>query len=88
MNISSSTAVDRFDPPKVNAMIVCVCEGLSDREIAQTIQAGANTLNELGHRCRAGIDCGRCREMLRGMLGDRCRSHARTADTGAASQTT
>jgi len=54
-------------------MIVCVCEGVSDREIAANIQAGANSLNELGRRCKAGLDCGRCREMIRGMLGERRR---------------
>jgi bacterioferritin-associated ferredoxin len=52
-------------------MIVCVCEGISDREIKANIQAGASSLSELGRRCRAGIDCGRCREMIRGMLGER-----------------
>ena len=52
-------------------MIVCLCEGLSDREISQTIQAGATSLKEVGRRCRAGVDCGRCREQIRGMLGER-----------------
>jgi len=54
-------------------MIVCVCEGVSDREITANIQAGASSLNELGRRCQAGLDCGRCREMIRGMLGERRR---------------
>jgi bacterioferritin-associated ferredoxin len=54
-------------------MIVCVCEGVSDREIKANIQAGASSLTELGRRCRAGLDCGRCREMIRGMLGERAR---------------
>jgi bacterioferritin-associated ferredoxin len=57
-------------------MIVCVCEGVSDREIVANIQAGASSLNELGRRCRAGLDCGRCREMIRGMLGERRRACA------------
>jgi len=54
-------------------MIVCVCEGVSDREITANIQAGASSLAELGRRCRAGLDCGRCRETIRGMLGERRR---------------
>lgn len=52
-------------------MIVCVCEGLSEREITQVIQGGASSVSELGRRCRAGVDCGRCREQLRDMLGER-----------------
>jgi len=52
-------------------MIVCVCEGVSDREIRASIQQGASSVSELGHRCKVGLDCGRCRDMLRGMLGER-----------------
>ncbi|MCC6623009.1 MAG: (2Fe-2S)-binding protein [Deltaproteobacteria bacterium] len=59
-------------------MIVCVCEGVSDREIRASIQQGATSVNELGRRCRVGLDCGRCRDTLRGMLGERV--HGRAQD--------
>ncbi|MFO0749440.1 MAG: (2Fe-2S)-binding protein [Myxococcota bacterium] len=59
-------------------MIVCVCEGVSDREIRANIQQGASSLSELGRRCKVGLDCGRCREAIRGMLGDR--AHVRSTD--------
>ena len=65
-------------------MIVCVCEGVSDREIAANIQAGASSLSELGRRCQAGLDCGRCREMIRGMLGERRRACATDPRTSPA----
>ncbi len=64
-------------------MIVCVCEGVSDREIKANIQAGASSLSELGRRCRAGLDCGRCREMIRGMLGER--AHCRGTENSSTS---
>jgi bacterioferritin-associated ferredoxin len=53
-------------------MIVCVCEGVSDRQIRASIQSGVKSIHELGRRCGAGLDCGRCRAMLRGMLGEGC----------------
>jgi len=52
-------------------MIVCVCEGVSDREIRAAIQRGADSLDSLGQSCRAGTDCGRCRQHLKGMLRER-----------------
>jgi bacterioferritin-associated ferredoxin len=61
-------------------MIVCMCEGVSDREVRATIQAGARSMGELGRGCRAGLDCGRCRDMLRGMLGERCHHRPPEAD--------
>ena len=62
-------------------MIVCICAGVSDREIRSNIQDGATSLNELGRRCKVGLDCGRCRDALRGMLGERV--HGRACDAGA-----
>jgi len=53
-------------------MIVCVCEGISDRIVRASIQSGAKSVPELGRKCGAGLDCGRCRAMLRGMLGEGC----------------
>ncbi len=53
-------------------MIVCVCEGLSERQIRTAIQSGARSVGERGRKCGAGLDCGRCRAMLRGMLGEGC----------------
>lgn len=66
-------------------MIVCVCEGVSDREVRASIQQGASSVNELGRHCKVGLDCGRCREMLRGMLRDR--AHGRS-DMPACSEVT
>ena len=57
-------------------MIVCMCEGVSDREIRSNIQQGATSLSELAHRCHVGQDCGRCRVMLRALVREH--SHAST----------
>jgi len=42
-------------------MIVCICRGVSDREVAEEIRRGARSLDELSRRCDgAGRDCGSC----------------------------
>ena len=50
------------------AVIVCMCHAISDRELARVIADGAATLEEVGRACRAGTDCGCCREMIRVLL--------------------
>jgi len=49
-------------------MVVCLCRGVSDREVREVLARGASTLREVGRACGAGVDCGSCRDLLRGML--------------------
>ena len=50
-------------------MIVCICEGISDREIRGAIGAGCQSIQAIGQSCGAGTDCGQCRGSLRELLG-------------------
>jgi len=45
-------------------MIICLCEGVSSREIAVHVKNGATTLEELAQKCSAGIGCGSCHEQI------------------------
>lgn len=49
-------------------MIVCLCHGVSDRDLERVIEAGASTVEEIGQRCGAGTDCGTCLGELRERL--------------------
>ncbi len=42
-------------------MILCVCHGVSDRQIRAVADQGAPSVAEVGRRCGAGTDCGLCR---------------------------
>lgn len=54
-------------------MIVCVCEGVSDRDVRAAANRGAQTLDAIKRDCRAGGDCGMCRPDLRKLLREaRC----------------
>ena len=50
-------------------MIVCLCEGISDKEVRRCIDAGACTLRQIKKACGAGSGCGLCRPFLRQMIG-------------------
>jgi bacterioferritin-associated ferredoxin len=52
-------------------MIVCICEGISDRTIQARIDAGDRTVRQLGRSCGAGSDCGSCSTHLRELLDRR-----------------
>jgi bacterioferritin-associated ferredoxin len=68
-------------------MIVCLCANVSERELAETIAAGAATIKEVGRRCGAGTGCGACKPLIRDCLS-RCRAAAVGESATAATVTT
>lgn len=48
-------------------MIVCVCHGISDKNVRSLIDEGAATVRDISARCGAGTDCGACVRDLRQM---------------------
>ena len=59
-------------------MIVCICHGVSDRDLKDLIASGATSLREIGQSCRAGTDCGACLREIR-QLAQQQRVRARKA---------
>ncbi len=49
-------------------MIICLCEGVTDRDVRDAARRGAANLDDLVQTCRAGGDCGQCRADLRRLL--------------------
>jgi bacterioferritin-associated ferredoxin len=41
-------------------MILCLCRGVSEREVVEVVERGATTLAEVRRQCGAGTDCGSC----------------------------
>jgi bacterioferritin-associated ferredoxin len=52
-------------------MIVCLCTGSSERDIERALEAGAESLSEIGDSCRAGLGCGLCHSTLLSILDRR-----------------
>ena len=41
-------------------MIICQCNGVSDRTIRKAVRNGASNHNDVVRACTAGKDCGSC----------------------------
>lgn len=65
----------RSQPPGDNDVIICICRGKSDRDIARAIDDGASSLRDL-QRCGIGDQCGSCHNSLRTMIAQ---AHAQAA---------
>jgi len=42
-------------------MVVCLCSGISDREIRRHVREGACSQGDVARACGAGAGCGGCR---------------------------
>ncbi|HEY8924559.1 MAG TPA: (2Fe-2S)-binding protein [Polyangia bacterium] len=49
-------------------MLVCHCHQVSDRTIRACIRDGAETVAQVGERCRAGTGCGGCRPTVKELI--------------------
>jgi bacterioferritin-associated ferredoxin len=56
-------------------VIVCICRGKSDREVAKALSNGAMSLRDL-QRCGIGDQCGSCHNSLRAMLASEAEAAA------------
>lgn len=66
-------------------MYICHCRGVTDRTIRAAIASGAGTVEQIGARCGAGVDCGGCHLALEDMLEEaEARREARRRAAGAA----
>lgn len=58
-------------------MYVCVCFGVTDRQIREIAQAGCTSTAELTMRTGAGANCGSCLDMAADLLADVHRAQPR-----------
>ncbi len=49
-------------------MIICLCEGISDRDVRAAARQGISTVRELSDHCGAGTGCGSCIGDLRQLI--------------------
>ena len=50
--------------------LVCLCNGVSERQVRKAIAHGADTIDEIGRACRAGTTCHGCTPTLEKLLDD------------------
>jgi bacterioferritin-associated ferredoxin len=51
-------------------MIVCQCNGISDREIRRLVREGASSRLEVARACGAGAACGGCLPTIHAIIVD------------------
>lgn len=54
----------------MDAMLVCHCRGVSDRQIKRAVKNGAASLREVARATGAGMRCGGCRENVAKVVED------------------
>jgi bacterioferritin-associated ferredoxin len=62
-------------------MYVCICHGVTDRDIRETLLDGAETAEEVAACTGAGTCCGACRPTVEAMVeafGDEARASRRS----------
>lgn len=62
-------------------MYVCICQGVTDREIEEAMTRGARSLTQLQESLQVASCCGSCRETVESMLG--AEGEARSGSCGA-----
>ncbi len=49
-------------------MYVCLCKGVTDRQVRDAAAAGARSVSEVSLACGAGTGCGGCHPLLARLL--------------------
>lgn len=50
-------------------MIVCLCKGVSSRQILSEVRRGNCTVKGIAQSCQAGTCCGMCVRQIRDLIG-------------------
>ena len=62
------------------AMIVCHCQGVSDRAIRRSVRNGAVTREDIARSCGAGSRCGGCTEAIDSILASHSDAESRSIE--------
>jgi bacterioferritin-associated ferredoxin len=65
-------------------MYVCVCHGITDRQIRRAVEQGARTLGDVQMKLPIGACCGRCQDCAREVIRDCQRAESRSSNAVAA----
>ncbi len=63
-------------------MYVCVCNGITEREVRECAELGARSLEDLAASIGLGASCGRCRDCATALLEEASRREPRRGCAG------
>ncbi len=52
-------------------MFVCICRAVTDKQIAEAVDEGADHITQLEESCGVGTGCGSCREVAQQLIDER-----------------
>ncbi len=61
-------------------MYVCLCRGITDQQIREAIQDGAQSVMDVAQRLGAGTGCGGCLEYTQALIDQGSASQSATRD--------
>lgn len=56
--------------PLPPAVYVCICNGVTDRQIREAVDNGCSSVSELTMRTGCGATCGTCLDLAGSMMSD------------------
>ena len=56
-------------------MVICICHRVTCHELRAVIATGVRSVDEVAARCRAGSDCGSCREDIADLIQEAAPPH-------------
>lgn len=62
--------LEAFGMLNIMFVIICHCNGVSDRQLRRELRQGVSCPDELARRCGAGTDCGGCMQFIEDLLVD------------------
>ena len=62
-------------------MLICHCNGVSDRTVRRVVREGARTVSEVGSACGAGTCCRGCSGSIGKIIRAERHQHERKDDT-------
>ena len=65
------------EPGNRAKMLICHCNGVSDRTVRRVVREGARTVSEVGSACGAGTCCRGCSSSIGKIIRIESRQHAR-----------
>ena len=60
-------------------MLICHCNGVSDRTVRRVVREGALTVAEVGRACGAGTCCRGCTSTIKRIIHAECHSEAQSS---------
>jgi bacterioferritin-associated ferredoxin len=69
----------QFQTRMIAGMLICQCNGVSDRTVRRVIREGARSLSDVGHACGAGTCCQGCSQRIAKIIHAERRTHCKAA---------